>query len=224
MRGGKPAVPGPPEPDPRERREAAGRGNGEVLGRARASPLPSPRGVPNHHLQENNMRTYVAGTVCAVFLGVARLSLPEAAQADHVSRPPSLGNSRAGGEQGLPRRSRRRNTELRRPPCVGFADILWASGHLEQRQRSGKSSSTSSSPTDEAARPGQWQHSKDTSTIWAVAIASSSDPKFVAPGAIPWLLLRVVGIRPDPPAAISYSRPPNPAAEHLGMGGALHRL
>jgi hypothetical protein len=36
-------------------------------------------------------------------------------------------------------------------------------------------------------------HSKDTSTVWAVAIASSTDPDFVAPGSIPWLLLDVFG-------------------------------
>jgi hypothetical protein len=38
-----------------------------------------------------------------------------------------------------------------------------------------------------------WQDSGDTSTVWAMAIAASSDPAFVAPGAIPWLLLQVVG-------------------------------
>jgi hypothetical protein len=38
-----------------------------------------------------------------------------------------------------------------------------------------------------------WQHSKDTSTVWAKAVASSSDPGFVEPGAIDWLLLQVVG-------------------------------
>ena len=43
-----------------------------------------------------------------------------------------------------------------------------------------------------------WQHSKDTSTVWAAASASSSDPNFVAPGAIPWLLLQVVGDQPGP--------------------------
>jgi hypothetical protein len=47
-----------------------------------------------------------------------------------------------------------------------------------------------------------WQHSRDTSAVWAVAIASSSDPDsdpdFVAPGAIPWLLLRVVGAQDGP--------------------------
>jgi hypothetical protein len=43
-----------------------------------------------------------------------------------------------------------------------------------------------------------WQHSKDTSAVWATASASSSDPAFVAPGAIPWLLLQVVGAKDGP--------------------------
>ena len=38
-----------------------------------------------------------------------------------------------------------------------------------------------------------WQHSSDTSSVWAQALPPSSDPAFVAAGAIPWLLLRVVG-------------------------------
>src|SRR4029453_11224782 len=38
-----------------------------------------------------------------------------------------------------------------------------------------------------------WQHSRDTSAVWAVMHQPSTDPAFVAPGAIPWLLLRVVG-------------------------------
>jgi hypothetical protein len=43
-----------------------------------------------------------------------------------------------------------------------------------------------------------WQHSVDTSAVWARAIASSVDPGFVAPGAIPWLLLEVVGTESGP--------------------------
>ena len=43
-----------------------------------------------------------------------------------------------------------------------------------------------------------WQHSRDTSAVWGRAIASSSDPNFVAPGAIPWLLLEVVGAAEGP--------------------------
>jgi len=38
-----------------------------------------------------------------------------------------------------------------------------------------------------------WQHSDDTSAVWAKAIVTSSDAAYVAPGAIPWLRLEVVG-------------------------------
>jgi hypothetical protein len=50
-----------------------------------------------------------------------------------------------------------------------------------------------------ALRP-TWQHSQDTSTVWAATppIASSSDPAFVEPGAIPWLLLRVADAQDGP--------------------------
>jgi len=43
-----------------------------------------------------------------------------------------------------------------------------------------------------------WQDSEDTSTVWAVVIAQSSDPAFVQPGAIPWFLLKVVGAQDGP--------------------------
>ena len=43
-----------------------------------------------------------------------------------------------------------------------------------------------------------WQHSRDTSTVWAKLSTESSDPAFVAPGAIPWLLLQVVGAKDGP--------------------------
>jgi hypothetical protein len=47
-----------------------------------------------------------------------------------------------------------------------------------------------SSNPDEGGTPrATWQHSRDTSAVWALASASSSDPGFVEPGAIPWLLL-----------------------------------
>ncbi len=59
---------------------------------------------------------------------------------------------------------------------------------------------------DEGGTPrATWQHSGDTSSVWATAIASSSDPAFVAPGAIPWLLLEVVGAEDGPTGGASLS-------------------
>jgi len=38
-----------------------------------------------------------------------------------------------------------------------------------------------------------WRHSHDSSAVWAVAVETSSDAAYVAPGAIPWLKLEVKG-------------------------------
>lgn len=43
-----------------------------------------------------------------------------------------------------------------------------------------------------------WQHSRDTSTVWAKLNTPSSDAAFVEAGAIPWLLLDVVEAAPGP--------------------------
>lgn len=55
----------------------------------------------------------------------------------------------------------------------------------------------STNPADGAARA-TWQSSSDSSAVWAAAIANSSDPTYVEEGAIPWLLLRVVGNQTGP--------------------------
>ena len=43
-----------------------------------------------------------------------------------------------------------------------------------------------------------WQDSKDTSTVWGGRAISSTDPDFVAPDAIPWLLLPEAGVQEGP--------------------------
>jgi hypothetical protein len=45
-----------------------------------------------------------------------------------------------------------------------------------------------------------WQHSRDTSTVWGEVKPgnSSSDPAYVAPGAIPWLLVTKTGTQAGP--------------------------
>jgi hypothetical protein len=51
----------------------------------------------------------------------------------------------------------------------------------------------SPNPDEQNLPRATWQHSLDGSAVWAFAIQPSSDPNYVAPGAIPWLLLKVVG-------------------------------
>ena len=56
----------------------------------------------------------------------------------------------------------------------------------------------SPNPVENGLARATWQSSKDTSAVWAMAIASSTDPAYVTPGAIPWLLLKVVGAQAGP--------------------------
>jgi hypothetical protein len=51
----------------------------------------------------------------------------------------------------------------------------------------------SPNPDEHGAPRATWQHSQDTSSVWAKKIEESEDSAFVEPGAIPWLLLEVVG-------------------------------
>ena len=43
-----------------------------------------------------------------------------------------------------------------------------------------------------------WQHSRDSSAVWAQVLESSDDPNFVAPDAIPWLLLEATVVADGP--------------------------
>jgi len=64
----------------------------------------------------------------------------------------------------------------------------------------------SPNPDEEGMPRATWQHSNDTSAVWARAIASSSDPDIVEGGAIPWLLLEVVGDQQGPTGGTRLTR------------------
>jgi hypothetical protein len=55
----------------------------------------------------------------------------------------------------------------------------------------------SANPSEGLARP-TWQHSIDTSRVWGRVRSSSTDQNYVAPGAIPWLLLEMAGTELGP--------------------------
>jgi hypothetical protein len=56
----------------------------------------------------------------------------------------------------------------------------------------------SPNPIEKGTPRATWQGSFDSSAVWARAIQSSTDPTFVADGAIPWLLLQSVGTQRGP--------------------------
>ena len=58
----------------------------------------------------------------------------------------------------------------------------------------------SPSPLADGPIRATWQHSKDTSTVWGKVVPgdASTDAAYVAPGAIPWLKITIVGAEDGP--------------------------
>jgi Protein of unknown function (DUF3455) len=50
-----------------------------------------------------------------------------------------------------------------------------------------------------------WQHSGDTSVVWAKKRFGSSDPNYVSPDAIEWLLLEMTGAQVGPTGGVKLS-------------------
>jgi hypothetical protein len=64
----------------------------------------------------------------------------------------------------------------------------------------------SPNPAEDAIARPTWQSALDSSAAWARAIATVTDPSIVATGAIPWLLLKVVGTRPGMDSSAGLSQ------------------
>ena len=75
------------------------------------------------------------------------------------------------------------------PQATLFADGKQATTHY-----------FSPNPAEGGTIRATWQHSRDTSAVWGEVKPgnSSSDPAYVAPGAIPWLLVTAVGAQAGP--------------------------
>jgi hypothetical protein len=56
----------------------------------------------------------------------------------------------------------------------------------------------SANPDEGGVARATWQHSLDTSRVWAKVLQPSSDPAYVEPNAIPWLLLERAGFQNGP--------------------------
>lgn len=56
----------------------------------------------------------------------------------------------------------------------------------------------SMNPSQNDAIQATWQYSRDSSAVWATRHSGSTDPLYVAPGAIEWLLLDASGMRFGP--------------------------
>ena len=81
------------------------------------------------------------------------------------------------------------------PQATLFVTVRWLNTELRYQVAT---HFLSSNPAEDGTPRPTWQGSSDTSSVWGKAIANSTDPNYVAQGAIPWLLLEVVGAQRGP--------------------------
>ena len=159
--------------------------------------------MKNYGTPENQTTSRILLITCATALVVAlAAALPQAAHGDRL-RPPSVPANidvPAGNKAFLKGHAIGTQNYSCLPSASGFAWTLFGpqATLFNDDAKQVITHFLSPNPVESGLPRATWQHSRDTSAVWAMAIASSSDPNFVAPGAIPWLLLRVVGSQYGP--------------------------
>ena len=81
------------------------------------------------------------------------------------------------------------------PQATLFISFNWINGEVKQQITTHY---LSPNPMEAGTPRATWLSSLDTSAVWAKAIVTSTDTNYVAPGAIPWLLLQIVGSQTGP--------------------------
>jgi Protein of unknown function (DUF3455) len=159
--------------------------------------------MKNCNAPENQTTRHLPLIACATALTVAfTVSLPQLARADRLTPPrvPSNIEVPAANKAFLDGHAVGTQDYICLPSGSGFAWTFFGpqATLFNENDKQVITHFLSPNPLEGDTPRATWQHSRDTSTVWATAIASSSDPNFVAPSAIPWLLLHVVGAQDGP--------------------------
>jgi hypothetical protein len=157
------------------------------------------------------MKNFASVTVLALTVTAA---LPQPAHAQRVEPPPvpALIQAPAGSRAFLLGHAFGTQNYICLPSGTGFAWTLFGpqATLFADNDRQIITHFLSPNPDENGLARATWQDSRHTSAIWAMATQTSSDSNFVAPGAIPWLLLAVVGKEPGTQGADTLT-----AATHI---------
>jgi hypothetical protein len=155
--------------------------------------------MTNYNAPENQTTHRVLLIACATALAVAfTVAVPQPARADLVTPPhvPSNIEVPAGNTAFLEGRAFGTQNYICLPSgWTFFGPQATLFNDLTQQVIT---HFLSPNPAEGGTARATWQHSGDTSTVWAMAIATYSNPGFDARGDIPLLLLRVVGSQDGP--------------------------
>ncbi len=159
--------------------------------------------MKNCNVPENQTTGRILPMVCATALAVAlALSLAQLAHAHHVTPPPVPANIQVppGNEAFLEGHGVGTQNYICLPSGAGFAWTLFTpqATLFNDHVRQVTTHFFSPNPFENGTIRATWEHSRDTSTVWGLVVQPSSDPNFVAPGAIPWLLVQRAGAQDGP--------------------------
>lgn len=156
------------------------------------------------HVWETQITRRIVNLACATALAVVSLaSSLQPARADALKPPAVPANIQvpSGNKLFLVGRAVGTQNYICLPVDGGVKFILFTpQATLFKEQKQITTHYFSPNPFEGGTVRATWQHAKDNSTVWGkVADGNSSiDPAYVAPGAIPWLLVTIVGAQAGP--------------------------
>src|SRR5262245_16677876 len=153
----------------------------------------------NHTASEHRIPRHLLVTACASALAVTfAIALPRAARADHVVPPPvPPGIEVAAGHKAF-LEGHAVGTQNYICLLSGWTLFGPQATLFGDNERQIITHFLSPNPVEGGMPRATWQDSRDTSAVWAVRVAASSDSAFVQAGAIPWFRLQVVGADEGP--------------------------
>jgi hypothetical protein len=158
--------------------------------------------MKNKYVRVSTRRRFLS-IPCAAALALSfTAGQPVSARDDHPRRPPVPGNIEAPVESKVFFAGHAVGTQnyICLPSGGGVAWTLFGpqATLFDDHEKQVITHFLSANPDEGGILRATWQHSRDTSAVWARATQTSSDPDFVAPGAIPWLLLEIEGTEDGP--------------------------
>lgn len=172
--------------------------------------------MKNSTAPKNQTIRHTLFTACVTALAVTvTVLLPQPSHADRVTPPPMPANIQVpagnkaflvghavGTQQYICLPCPNASTPAAMCPASGFAWTQFGpqATLFQDNEKQILTHFLSPNPVESGLARATWQDSKDTSAIWAFATpaTTSTDSAFVAPGAIPWLRLEVVGAEEGP--------------------------
>lgn len=155
--------------------------------------------MKNHNVLKQSLKPRILSFVCAAALAVVSLiSLLQPARADDLTPPAVPANIQvpAGNKLFLVGHATGTQNYICLPADGGVKFTLFTpQATLFKGDKQLTTHYFSPNPVEGGTVRATWQHSKDNSTVWGKVADgnSSTDPAYVAPGAVPWLLVTIVG-------------------------------